>query len=237
DVPKETPQPETQPEAKPEVAAQATAASTDAEAAKDVDTASSPKAEPEKAEPLTASETGKAEKEIETCREETEAESFDDSSDLKKTTQTIESFLAGTEGVKASGNLKVLASCIPVDEGGYLYKKSPATLRMKAWDWRFFVIHGRRLLWWRRQGALRASYGTLKGDTGRRGFIDFALSRARVVPDEKNPTLSTLEAVDGAWKDGSLKDMSDAQRTIEFDCTDSVHTRGQWIAALCKLQA
>ena len=36
---------------------------------------------------------------------------------------------------------------------------------------------------------------------GRPGFIDFTLSRARVVADEKNPTLFILEAVDGAWKD------------------------------------
>lgn len=235
DVPKET----SQPEAKPEVAVQATAALTETGAEKDVDPESSPKAEPEKAEPLTASETAKAEKEIETCREETEAESLHDSSEPKKTTQTIESFLAepldalpgmvaGMEGVSAKADFR-----------GYLYKKSPATLRMKAWDWRFFVIHGRRLLWWRRDRDVPETPEDLMhpDPSGCKGFVDFALSRARVVPDEKNPTLFTLEAVEGAWKDGSLKDMSDAQRTFEFDCTDSAHTRGQWIAALCKLQA
>ena len=111
----ETAQPETKPEAK-EVAevAEATAV-TDTEAEKDVDAQSSPKApEPEKAEP--ASETGKAEKEIGTCQEETKvSESLDDGSEPTKTTQTIESFLAepldalpgmvdGTHGVKASGH-------------------------------------------------------------------------------------------------------------------------------------
>lgn len=31
---------------------------------------------------------------------------------------------------------------------GHLYKKSPS-LRLKAWDWRFFAVTGMRLLWWR----------------------------------------------------------------------------------------
>ncbi|CAE7683148.1 Tmod2 [Symbiodinium sp. CCMP2456] len=225
------------PEAALAEAAEATALM-DTEAEKDVDTQSSPKApEPEKAEP--ASETGKAEKEIGTCQEETKvSESLDDGSEPTKTTQTIESFLAepldalpgmvdGTHGVSAKADFR-----------GYLYKKSPATLRMKAWDWRFFVIHGRRLVWWRRDRDVPETAEDLMhpDPSGCKGFIDFALSRARVVPDEKNPTLFMLEAVDGAWKDGSLKDMSDAQRTFEFDCADSAHTRGQWIAALCKLQ-
>ena len=33
------------------------------------------------------------------------------------------------------------------------------------------------------------------------GFINFAVSRARVVPDDKNPAVFALEAVDGAWKE------------------------------------
>jgi len=210
----------------------------------DVDMESSPskaKVEPEKAD---ASKTSKEKSEkaqslAKTSWEERNAESLDESSEVKKTTQTIESFLAepldalpgmvdGREGVSAKADFR-----------GYLYKKSPATLRMKAWDWRFFVIHGRRLVWWRRDRDVPESVEDLMhtDPPGCKGFIDFTLSRARVVADEKNPTLFILEAVDGAWKDGSLKDMSDAQRMFEFDCADSAHTREQWIAALSKLQA
>ncbi|CAE7317945.1 BOI2 [Symbiodinium sp. CCMP2592] len=211
----------------------------------DVDMKSNPsnaKIEPQKADASKTS-TEKSEKAQSlwntSWEERNPAESLDESSEVKKTTQTIESFLAEPlDALPGMVDGRERASA-KADFRGYLYKKSPATLRMKAWDWRFFVIHGRRLVWWRRDRDVPESAEELKqpDPPGCKGFIDFMLSRARVVPDEKNPTLFILEAVDGVWKDGSLKDMSDAQRMFEFDCADSAHTREQWIAALRKLQA
>jgi len=65
-----------------------------------------------------------------------------------------------------------------------------------------------------------------------KGFIDFKLSRARIVPDQQNPMIFAIESVDGMWQEGSLKDMTDAQRTFEFDCTQSAHSRDEWMEAL-----
>jgi hypothetical protein len=32
------------------------------------------------------------------------------------------------------------------------------------------------------------------------GFIDFKLSRARIVPDQQNPMIFAIESVDGMWQ-------------------------------------
>jgi len=154
--------------------------------------------------------------------------------------QTLESFLRGPELGPLPGMVDAMGAgpvIKPEQMRGYLYKKSPSARLMKSWDWRFFVIQDRRLLWWRRDHDVPSpSELTQEDPSGCKGFINFAKSSARVVPHEKNPAIFVLEAIDGAWKDGSLKDMTDAQRTFEFDCTDSAHSRDDWMRALSALQ-
>mgnify|MGYP002803395876 FL=1 len=121
---------------------------------------------------------------------------------------------------------------------GYLYKKSPSARMMKHWDWRYFVLHEGRLIWWRRDRDIPSEGVMGQADPGGcKGFINFKLSRARIVPDTQNPTIFAVESVDGKWQDGSLKDMSDANRTFEFDCTQSAHSRDEWIKALMSANA
>ncbi|CAE7778449.1 unnamed protein product [Symbiodinium pilosum] len=183
-------------------------------------------------------EKEKAEKEQEKIGKvaaETDKTQIESSDIAKAAPQSIESFLR--EPLDALPGM-VDASGAESGFRGYLYKKSPSARFMKSWDWRFFVVQGQRLVWWRRDHDVPKSAADLaqSDPSGCKGFINFAVSRARVVPDDKNPAVFALEAVDGAWKDGSLKDMSDAQRTFEFDCTDSAHTREEWMAALRALQ-
>jgi len=121
---------------------------------------------------------------------------------------------------------------------GYLYKKSPSARMMKHWDWRYFVLHEGRLIWWRRDRDIPSEGVMGQADPGGcKGFINFKLSRARIVPDTQNPMIFAVESVDGKWQDGSLKDMSDANRTFEFDCTQSAHSRDEWIKALMSANA
>jgi len=116
---------------------------------------------------------------------------------------------------------------------GYLYKKSPSARLLKSWDWRYFVLHEGRLVWWRRELYYPGDKVLSQPDpSASKGFIDFKLSRARIVPDQQNPMIFAIESVDGMWQEGSLKDMTDAQRTFEFDCTQSAHSRDEWMEAL-----
>ncbi|CAK9076496.1 unnamed protein product [Durusdinium trenchii] len=142
---------------------------------------------------------------------------------------TIEAFLG--EGSKTSAPLPMR------NLRGYLYKKSPGARLLKSWDWRYFVLHEGRLIWWRRDRDIPADEVFSHADPeGCKGFINFKVSRARIMPDEQNPLVFAIESVDGKWQEGSLKDMSDAQRTFEFDCTKSAHTREEWMDALRSTQ-
>ncbi|CAJ1382681.1 unnamed protein product [Effrenium voratum] len=116
---------------------------------------------------------------------------------------------------------------------GYLYKKSPSARLLKSWDWRYFVLHEGRLMWWRRDRDLPSEEVLGQADpAGCKGFVNLKLSSANVVPDKTNPMIFALVPAGGAWKEGSLKDMSDASRAFEFDCTSSAHSREEWMKAL-----
>mmetsp|Transcript_18075 Transcript_18075/g.38626 ORF Transcript_18075/g.38626 Transcript_18075/m.38626 type:complete len:230 (-) Transcript_18075:51-740(-) len=130
---------------------------------------------------------------------------------------------------------------------GYLYKKSPGRLRLKAWDWRFFAVVNMKIIWWKNQESCtpeaksrgRADTTDVKkvseeadSDTSLKGMIDLSLAAAEVEEDKANPQVFRLAPRDGEWATGSTTEKRDEKRIYEFDCTDSAHPREKWVEVI-----
>lgn len=121
----------------------------------------------------------------------------------------------------------------PPELRGFMSKKSNAMLRITGWDKRYFILQGQRLLWWKTE-ADAGKYDPLTPLSGCdcRGFANFAVGKAKVKADETNLTMFLIEPEGGKWPEGSLKDMSDAQRVILLDANGSSHSRQEWMEAI-----
>ncbi|CAJ1328859.1 unnamed protein product [Effrenium voratum] len=206
-----------------------------AEPASEVDKPETKEKEPAKADAKAQAEAVPASTEPEAVKA---VEKLDDPAEAAPETKEPEAKVAAKVAEPAEAALPGMVeapvqSQVSATLRGYLYKKSPSARLLKSWDWRYFVLHEGRLMWWRRDRDLPSEEVLGQADpAGCKGFVNLKLSSANVVPDKTNPMIFALVPAGGAWKEGSLKDMSDASRAFEFDCTSSAHSREEWMKAL-----
>lgn len=124
---------------------------------------------------------------------------------------------------------------------GYMYKKCPDVFRIKAWDWRFFVVADMKMAWWSNHANLTASGSRLSterisqvlgsdyAESNRRGIINFYLSGCCAEADSTNPNVFTVRPK-GSWAEGATSDKNqDSSRVYIFDTTKSEHSRDRWV--------
>lgn len=133
---------------------------------------------------------------------------------------------------------------------GYMYKKSPGALRLKAWDWRFFVVANMKIIWWRDKESCvpttpaRARATTMdierqsikaESDLQCKGMINLLLTAAEVQEDAESQTVFYLYPRDGEWAEGATTDKhKDEKRVYVFDVTNSSHPRHKWMQGIRK---
>lgn len=115
---------------------------------------------------------------------------------------------------------------------GYLWKKSPKSLRLGSYDWRYFAVRNMRVLWWQTvDDAMAAESARLDGGPLCKGFIDLMASEC-VMTTEKGDVLFSVKAVGGTWAKNALLDTKRANRIFTFDASGSEHSREKWMEAI-----
>jgi len=130
---------------------------------------------------------------------------------------------------------------------GHLHKQSPAMLRLRGWDIRFFLVADMKLMWWTNmQDCLTklASQDTAQlirrvstsdhdvATTSKKGMINFELTGAVIKAEPGSDTIFSI-APPGQWARGSTTDIrDDDKRVYKFDTKQSEHPRERWMEML-----
>eukprot|EP00929_Paragymnodinium_shiwhaense_P063046 TRINITY_DN31524_c0_g2_i1.p1 TRINITY_DN31524_c0_g2~~TRINITY_DN31524_c0_g2_i1.p1 ORF type:complete len:939 (-),score=298.66 TRINITY_DN31524_c0_g2_i1:344-3160(-) len=102
---------------------------------------------------------------------------------------------------------------------GFLYKKSPAKLRLRGWDWRYFTLKEHQLAWWHKREASKLQDGVAGSKC--KGCIDLR-DGVEITLDARKATRFHVMPTGGPY----------ANRIFEFDASQSQHDRETWIAAI-----
>merc|ERR1739845_94039 len=108
---------------------------------------------------------------------------------------------AGSDGdaaQRASNCLQALEMrTLPVLRG-HLWKKKPATIKLKSYDKRFFVIGNHQLFWWATQeDSARPESARPRGGPLCKGVIDFIAEEVEI--DILGESMFVLKPKRGAW--------------------------------------
>jgi len=159
----------------------------------------------------------------------------------EKPTEAKEGLAAAKEDSDAESEMEIPAAP-PLH--GHLYKQSPAMLRLRGWDLRFFLLADMKIMWWNNMNeclksldsedttALVRRVSTSDQDvstTSKKGMVNFELAAAIVEADADSETTFTLRPV-VKWTKGSTTDIrDDDKRVYRFDSKNSENTRAQWL--------
>jgi len=136
---------------------------------------------------------------------------------------------------------------------GYMYKKSPGKFRIKAWDWRFFVICDCKVIWWkdkescipegRSPGPVRRRASTddiiaecaeAERNPRMRGMINFNVSPAQIQANAMKSSVFTVGPME-SWAEGATTDKDqDDKRVYTFDVTSSGIPRDKWMNTISR---
>lgn len=130
---------------------------------------------------------------------------------------------------------------------GHLNKQSPAMLRLRGWDQRFFLLADMKIMWWTNMNeclkaldssdtaALVHRLSTTEADIGtssKKGMVNFELTNAVVEAEPDSETIFSLKPVN-KWAKGSTTDIrDDDKRVYKFDCKGCEHPRAMWLEVL-----
>jgi len=133
---------------------------------------------------------------------------------------------------------------------GYMYKKSPGAFRLKAWDWRFFVVANMKIIWWRDREScvpeisargrtttmdIESHSKKAESDPQCKGMINLSMTAAEVQEDAESEMVFYLAPRDGEWAAGATTDKhKDDKRVYVFDVTSSSHSRREWVQSIRK---
>lgn len=119
---------------------------------------------------------------------------------------------------------------------GHLWKKSPSSLRLWAYQKRYIEVRGMLLIWWKSHAdALSSgSFTARDGAQQHAGLIDLRQTPCDIQAlgtQEQQPTFS-LQPRSGAHWQGSNFTGGDATRVFVFDTSDSEHNRDKWVQVI-----
>mmetsp|Transcript_20650 Transcript_20650/g.39190 ORF Transcript_20650/g.39190 Transcript_20650/m.39190 type:complete len:435 (-) Transcript_20650:38-1342(-) len=115
---------------------------------------------------------------------------------------------------------------------GHLWKRSPSKLKLYRYQWRFVLLDGGKLYWWRNVDMFY-----VKGVDGCCGFVDLQLNCCKVQRDARHPCRFTVIPGFLSWHKGQFTG-ADACRIFYFDAAESEFSRETWMRAMeCHCQA
>lgn len=107
---------------------------------------------------------------------------------------------------------------------GHLWKRKPAKIVLKAWDWRFIVVENYKFWWWASQEDADRKEGALC-----KGIIDFMVEEAIVERDGE--TVLRIKPRHG-WSEEFEHAAGNPQRIFLLDCKGSEHDQKSWMQAI-----